>query len=115
MSDYRKRDNYKRLESEEPLKGKVYFDQVLERFHIDLKDPVNQIVIHWEALVGPDFASYAKCTGIKDKVIYVSCDHPSKAAFVRMQSREVLKKIKGVYPELGLQKLVVRVRQVTTT
>ncbi len=105
----RKRDNYNRLEPEDPMSGSVYFDQVLERFDIDLGNPSNQIFIHWSELVDPAIAEHSRPQKLKDGVLYLICDHPSRASYIRLNSREIVKSIKGVYPEVDLKKIVTRV------
>lgn len=109
-SKFRKKDNYEPLANEDPVSGKVFFDQVLDRFHIDLSDPCNQVLIQWRNIVGDAIADHVKCDSIKDGIIYVSCDHPSRAAYIRLNSKEIIKKITGIFPELDLKKIITRVR-----
>ena len=106
MAERRKKDGYKPLASEDPVEGNVFMDQVLDRFNIDLDKPENQIIIHWSSLVGKETAAHARCEKIEKGVLYVSCDHPSRAAGIRLESKEILKNIKGVFPEINLSKIV---------
>ncbi len=107
---FKKRDNYKPLSSEDPVKGTVFMDQVLNKFHIDLNDPKGQLMIHWRTVVGEDLAEHVKFDRIDKGVLYVVCDHPSRAAFMRINASEVLKSIRSIYPELDLKKIVTRIR-----
>ena len=109
-ADYKKKDNYKALASEDPVSGEVFLDQVLDRFHIDLKDPVNQIMVRWKDFAGTAIAEHAVCEKYKDGVLYLVCDHPSRASYIRMNSSEIIKKITGVFPEIDLKKIVTRVK-----
>lgn len=105
-----KKDNYNRLEPEDPISGEAYFDQVLDRFDIDLGNPSNQIFIHWNELVDPSVAEHSRPQKLKDGVLYLICDHPSRASYIRLNAREIVKSIKGVYPEVDLKKIVTRIR-----
>ena len=106
MADRRKKDNYKPMAPEDPVSGKLFMDQVLDRFGIDLDKPENQVVINWKALVGEETASHCRCEKIEKGVVYVCCDHPSRAARMRLEAREIIKNIRGVYPEINLSKIV---------
>ena len=114
-TDYKKKDNYRALAAEDPVSGEVFLDQVLDRFNIDLKDPINQIVIRWNDFAGSAIAEHAVCERYKDGVLYLRCDHPSRASYIRMNSSEIIKKITGVFPELDLKKIVTRVKTRRTT
>ena len=114
-ADYKKKDNYKALASEDPVSGEVFLDQVLDRFHIDLKDPVNQIMVRWKDFAGSAISEHAVCEKYKDGVLYLVCDHPSRASYIRMNSSELIKRIKGVFPEVDLKKIVTRVKPSRTT
>lgn len=105
----KKKDMYKRLAPEDPVSGEVFFDQVLERHNIDLKDPENQLVIHFTSMVDPSLEGHVRCTGFKDGILYLVCDHPSRATYIRLNGSEMKKKIRGVFPEIDLKKIVTRV------
>ena len=106
MAERRKKDSYKPLASEDPVVGSVFMDQVLDRFNINLDKPENQVIIHWSSIVGKETAEHARCEKIEKGVLYVACDHPSRAARIRLESREILKNISGVFPEINLSKIV---------
>ena len=105
----RKKDLYPRLAPEDPVSGELFFDRVLERHNIDLNDPVNQLVMHFTSVVDPSLEGHVRCTGFKDGILYVVCDHPSRATYIRLNSSEMKKKIRGVFPEIDLKKIVTRV------
>ncbi|MBR2282491.1 MAG: DUF721 domain-containing protein [Spirochaetales bacterium] len=106
----RRKDSYERLEPEDPISGSVFFDQVLDRFDIDLADPANQILIHWKDIVDVSISEHSRPQKLKDGVLYIVCDHPSRASYIRLNSTEIVKSIKGVYPEVDLKKIVTRIR-----
>ena len=108
-----KKDNYKPLANEDPTSSKVFFDQVLDRFNIDLDDVSSQVILNWKTLVEPAVAEHSKCEKIKDGTMYVICDHPSRASYIRLNSKEIIKSIKGVFPEIELKKIVTRVKAST--
>jgi len=108
--EFKKRDNYEALAKEDPVSGKVFIDQVLDRFDIDLSDPINRIMISWKDIVGPAIAEHSRCEKYKNGILYLICDHPSRASYIRMNSSEIVKKIKGVFPEVDLKKIVTRTR-----
>lgn len=112
MADPRpwKKDNYVPLANEEPVSGKVFLEQVLDRFHIDLSDPVNQLMAQWPNVVGKEIAEHVRFNGLRNGVLYVVCDHPSRATYVRLNSKEMIKTILGVFPEIDLKKIVTRVK-----
>ena len=108
-----KKDNYKPLASEDPTSSKVFFDQVMDRFHIDLDDVSSQVVLNWKTLVDPVVSEHSKCEKLKDGTLYVTCDHPSHASYIRLNAREIMKTIKGVFPEIELKKIITRVKAST--
>ena len=108
-----KQDNYKPLAKEDPSSSKVFFDQVLDRFHIDLDDVLSQVFLNWKNLVDPVVAEHSKCEKIKDGTLYVICDHPTHASYIRLNAKELIKKICGVFPEIELKKIVTRVKAST--
>ncbi len=104
-----KKDNYHRLEPEDPVSGEVFFDQVLDRFDIDLKNPSNQIIIHWKDIVDPSISEHSRPYKYKDGVLYLSCDNQSRASYIRLNSREIIKSIRSVFPEIDLKKILTRI------
>ena len=114
-TDKRKADNYQALANEDPVSGAVFLDQVLDRFNIDLKDPVNQIMVKWKDIAGDSIAQHSRCEKYCDGVLYLICDHPSWASNIRMNSSELVKRITGVFPEVDLKKIVTRVKPRRTT
>ena len=115
LSDIRKKDNYETLANEDPIGGDVFLDQVLDRFNINLKDPVNQIILRWKDIVGESIAEHTRCERYSDGVLYLACDHPSRASYIRMNSSEIIKTVRGVFPEVDLKKIVTRVKPRRTT
>ena len=115
LSDIRKKDNYETLANEDPVGGDVFLDQVLDRFNINLKDPVNQIILRWKDIVGESIAEHTRCERYSDGVLYLVCDHPSRASYIRMNSSEIIKIVRGVFPEVDLKKIVTRVKPRRTT
>ena len=113
-SDFKK-DNYEALANEDPVSTAVFLDQIMERFNIDLKDPVNQIMVRWKDIAGEPIAQHTRCEKYADGVLYLICDHPSRASYIRMNSSELIKRIKGVFPEVDLKKIVTRVKPSRTT
>lgn len=108
-----KQDNYEPIAQEDPVSGKVFIDQVMERYDIDLNNVSNQVILNWKTLVEPVVAEYSKCEKIKDGVMTVTCDHPSHASYIRLNAREIMKSIKGVFPEIELKKIITRVKAST--
>ena len=106
MADRRKKDNYKPMAPEDPVSGNVFLDQVLDHFDINLEKPETQIVLNWKTLVGEETAAHCRCDRVEKGIIYVCCDHPSRAAGMRLKAGEIIKNIRGVYPEINLSKIV---------
>ena len=104
-----RKDMYRRLAPEDPVSGEVFFDQVLERHNIALRNPENQLVMHFTSIVDPSLEGHVRCTGFKDGILYLVCDHPSRATYIRLNGSEMKKKIRGVFPEIDLKKIVTRV------
>ena len=102
---YRKEDMYPRLAPEDPVSGEVFFDQVLERHNIDLGDPVNQITMHFDSIVDLPFEGHVRCTGFRNGILHLACDNKSWEQLVRLNSSEIKKKIRGVFPEIELKKI----------
>ncbi len=113
--DSKKTDNYQALANEDPVSGSVFLDQVMDRFNIDLKDPVNQMMLRWKDIVGEQIAQHTRCERFSDGVLYLICDHPSRASYIRMNRSELIKRVTGVFPEVDLKKIVTRVKPIRTT
>ncbi len=99
---------YPRLSPEDPVGGKVYFDQVLERHHIDLNDPVNQMVMHFRSIAGLPQECNVRCTGYRNGMLYLVCDNRSWAHFIHLNSSEIKKRIRAVFPEIEVKKIFTR-------
>jgi len=110
-----RKDKYKPLAPEDPVTSQTFIDQVMDRFGIDMSDPVNQMIANWNVIAGEELAQHVRCDRYDNGVLYLVCDHPSRASYVRMNSRELMKRIVGVYPEVDLKKIVTRVRPARTT
>lgn len=106
----RQEDIYEILPKEDPVSSQRYLDQILERFDIDLNDPINRIILKWKTIVDPSIAAHSVCQGYKNGTLYIICDHPSRASYIRMNSKELIKTIQSVFPEVELKKIVTRVK-----
>lgn len=105
VRNYRKKDMYTRLAPEDPVSGEVFFDQVMKRHNIDLSDPVNQLVMHFTTIVDIPFEGHVRCTGCRNGILYLVCDNKSWGQLVQLNSSEIKKKIRGVFPEIELKKI----------
>ena len=105
----RKKDNYSPLAPEDPMFGSIFVDQVLERFGIDPNDPSNQLSMRWHDIVGSEISDHTFFEKMEGKTIYVACDNPSRASYIKLNGKDILKNIKGVFPELEINKISVRV------
>ncbi|MCR5761081.1 MAG: DUF721 domain-containing protein [Sphaerochaetaceae bacterium] len=103
------KDNYNRLAPEDPVKSNSYFDQVLKRHHIDLDSSESQIKLTWSLIAGETFASVSECEKVSNGTLYIKCKNPSYAASLRMSSRELIKKVNSVFPDLKVTKIRVRI------
>ncbi|MCR4675759.1 MAG: DUF721 domain-containing protein [Sphaerochaetaceae bacterium] len=103
------KDSHRHLCPEDPLDSKVFFDQVLKDLRIDMNSSENQLKLTWKMITGEQIGSMSRCENIKNGTVYVECTHPASAAGIRMNSRELIKKINSVFPDLNINKIRVRV------
>lgn len=108
-SNYTK-DLYEHSRPEDPEDSSVFLNKVLERIDIDLMSPDGQIVVQWENIVGSHIAQHCKYSGHKDGILYVVCDHGAHAGIVRLNKREMIKKINAVFPEFDIKNINIRVK-----
>lgn len=106
-----KEDKYKPMAAEDPVNSQVFVDQIFERLGIDMSDPSRQLMVQWKSIVGPSIAEHVKCEGIKDGAILVSCDHPSRASYIRINEKDIIKTVLSVFPELKVKKISARVHR----
>ncbi len=103
-------DLYEHERPEDPAESSYYLDRVLKRMDIDLMSADSQIVIQWENIVGAHVAQHCKYSGHKDGILYVVCDHGAHAGIVRLNKREMIKKINAVFPEFDIKNINIRVK-----
>ena len=111
MSEVKKKkgDKYSPLAPEDPMFGNVFIDQVLQRFGIDPTDPSNQLLMRWHDIVGSEISKHTFFEKIEENTLHIACDNPSRASYIKLNGKDILKNIKGVFPELEINKISVRV------
>ena len=102
-------EDYEHLSPEDPVSSKIFFNSILERLKIDLNSPEHILSNQWAVIVGDNLAKSSSFCGIENKVLKVKCTNSSTASLFRMNSREVIKKINSIFPELNIIKVNVRV------
>lgn len=102
------KDNYNSLSPEDPQSSLVYLKEVLKLHNIDITDPERQIAMQWRNIAGNSIADISVCNGVKNGTLYVQCSNASQASLVRLNKREILKKISSVFPELNVSKIDIR-------
>lgn len=103
-------DLYEPISPEDPQDSSKYFEQVFKRLNIDLNDPKRQLSLQWESFVPENFKGHTVFKGVFENSILVVCDHPSYVTLFKMTKGEVLKKIKTTFPELGIEKINVKLK-----
>ena len=106
--DYDRLD-YARLAPEAPVDGAFYIDKILEKFGIDINTPEAQLNFRWVDVVGEELAKVISYEKVKDGVLNIACKNPSVATYVRLNSKDIIKKIDSAFPELEVKKIAVRV------
>lgn len=109
MNNKYKRDNYESLSPEDPVDSGIYISKVFERFGIDINSPEVQLSIRWSDIIGSDLAKVISYEKIINGVLFVVCKNSSYASFVKLNSKDVIKKVDSAFPELNVKKLVVKV------
>lgn len=100
------KDYNKPLAPEDPVSSKVFIEKILNRFNKNLDSSENQLSSQWKTVAGP-MAELCSFVSLKDGVLTVSCPHPAKASAVRMNKTEMIKCIKGVFPDLEVKQVKV--------
>ena len=96
--------------------GAVYISNATAKCEKYGKNLEFSLLKQWEDSGYEDYRPATITVSIyKDGVLYLICDHPSRASYIRMNSSEIIKKITGVFPELDLKKIVTRVKTRRTT
>lgn len=101
------KDYNKPLAPEDPVSSKVFIDKILSKFKIDLDSSQSQLAAQWNIVLG-SMAQLCSFVSLKNGILTVSCPHPAKASVVRMNKNEIIKSIKGVFPELEIRQLTVK-------
>lgn len=97
--------NHEPLSPEDPVFSTLFFDKVLNRLKIDLNSPESQLSVQWENIVGTQIASICRFVSLKKGVLTLCCDHPAKTSSIRINRNEIIKSIRGVFPELEIIKV----------
>lgn len=106
---YIQKDKYTPIAPEDPVYGNIFVDQVLKRFGINPNEPATQLAMRWNDIIGNEFSKNVFFEKIDNQTVYISCDNPSLASYVKLNGNEIMKKIISVFPELDIKKIVVRV------
>lgn len=109
MNNKYKRDNYESLSPEDPVDSGIYISKVFERFGIDINSLEVQLSIRWSDIIGSDLAKVISYEKIVNEVLFVVCKNSSYASFVKLNSKDIIKKVDSAFPELNVKKLVVKV------
>jgi hypothetical protein len=104
------KDVYEPAMPDEPKKSSFFLDFVLKRLKINIRDPENQLVLHWNSLIPEYISQHCMCAGFKDSVLYVVCDNSSKAEITRLNKREIIKYVNTAFPEFNIDKINIRVK-----
>ncbi len=107
--DNYKKDNYETLSPEDPADSGVYIDKIFERFGINIDSPEVQLNIRWLDIVGPELSKEIFYEKISNGTLFVLCRSSSYASFVRLNSKDIIKKVNSAFPELNIKKIILRV------
>lgn len=103
------KEDYEHLSPEDPVSSTVFFKDILNRLNIDLNAPEHVLSSQWAQIAGENLANISSFCGIENGVLKVKCTNSSTASLFRMNSREIIKKINSIFPELNIIKVNVRV------
>lgn len=102
------KDDREPLAPEDPVSSEVFIQKILKRFKKTLDSSENQLSANWSVVL-PSMSQLCSFVSLKDGVLTVSCNHPAKASAVRMNKGEIIKNIKGVFPDLDVKSVIVRI------
>ncbi len=80
---------------------KILVDDMIER------TGERPIVADWEEIVGPILYGHVFLESIKDTKIVVKAEHPSFASAVRLQERQILRRLKERFPSSNIKSIQV--------
>ena len=89
------------IEAGDPVQSTVFVEKILQRLGIDSEDQDNRIALAWPIIV-PEFASMSRCVGVRDGKLQIRVSHPSQMSLMRLNSKEIMKKIKAFCPDTGI-------------
>lgn len=110
MKSNYKKDNNERIAPDVPIDGSNYIDKVFEKFGIDINSPEIQLSIRWADIVGQELSKVIGFEKIAAGMLEVACKNATIASYVRLNSGDIIKKVDAAFPELKVNKLLVRVQ-----
>ena len=79
--------------------------EVLARAGVDPGAPQAMIYRLWDEMLGPDLAGSARLRDIRHGRLEVEVDHPARLQLVRMRQQEIMRRVRGRFPELAVTRL----------
>ena len=71
-----------------------------------------QVFREWDRIVGEKIAAHSRIRDVENGFIIVDIDHPGWLQLLQLKEREVLNKIRRLYPELQVKGLKLYVKTI---
>lgn len=96
---------YNRLSPPDAQPSSVFMEGVLKRLHIDMESPMQLVQYNWEKIIGENFSRTVSLKSIENGVMTVKCQNSSVAGLLRLNSREIIKRVTSLFPDIDLKKI----------
>lgn len=82
-----------------------FIQQIFSSIQIDEKKDVISLFQSWERIAGSDIAAHSSIKELEGNTLIIVVDHPGWIQMIDMQKRKIVRELKRLYPELGIERV----------
>ncbi len=83
---------------------------LLSRLHCDENSPYAALHRGWMQIIGPDLIAHVKVSDVKGRTLVVEVDHPAWSNIVMMRKKQIIKRVRDLFPALDIKFLQLRIK-----
>lgn len=72
-----------------------------ERMMVDLNGGEEPVILHWDEIIGHDMSEHIILESADEREVVVRCAHPAFASWLRLNEREVLSRLRRLFPRFA--------------
>ncbi len=89
-------------------KAADFINEIFTSIHMDEEQDAVSLFQSWEMVVGTDIAAHSHIHELEGATLIIYVDHPGWIQMIDLRKRSILRKIRIKYPELDIQKILLR-------